>query len=204
MLKLFHCPAACSLAALIALHEAEANFEVVNVDLKTGDQKKPDYLAINPKGKVPALLTDRGLITENPAILAYVAQSFPEARLAPLDDPFEFARMQSFNVFLSGSLQPSWSPIANPDRYVDEAAAHASLKRQALVNAANYFLLVEQKLFTGPYVLGNEYTVADAYLFVFSGVISRLGFNETQYPNILKHREIISQRPAVQRALAAM
>src|SRR6266404_6887852 len=100
MLKLFYGPNACSLSTHIALAEAGAQFEAIRLDLKAGDQRKPEYLAVNPKGRVPALATPRGVLTETPAILAFVAQSFPDARLAPLDDPFAFAEAQAFNSYL--------------------------------------------------------------------------------------------------------
>ena len=87
MLKLFYAPQTCALASHIALEEAGADYETVRVDFRTGEQKKPDYLAVNPKGRVPALVTGHGVLTETPAILAFVAQTYPKARLAPLDDP---------------------------------------------------------------------------------------------------------------------
>jgi glutathione S-transferase len=91
MLKLFSATGSCSLASHIALEEAGADYELVKISLKNGDQRRPDYLALNPKGRVPALVTDRGILTENVAILAYVARTYPEAGLAPLDDEFAFA-----------------------------------------------------------------------------------------------------------------
>ncbi len=92
MLTLYYTPGACSRASHLALREAGAEFTLYNVDFVAAEQRSPDYLRINPKGRVPALATPRGVITENPAILAYVAQTHPRAGLAPLDDPFEFAR----------------------------------------------------------------------------------------------------------------
>ena len=94
MLKLYYGVGACSLASHIALEEAGAEYEAIRMDLKSGQQTKPDYLAVNPKGRVPALVTDRGVITETPAILAYVAQTHRGANLAPLDDPFAFAEVR--------------------------------------------------------------------------------------------------------------
>src|SRR5579862_4850057 len=99
MLKLFHAWGSCSLALLIALEEAGADYELVVISTKDGDQRQPDYLAINPKGRVPALITDRGVLTETPAMLAYIAQSWPAAKLAPLEDPFAFAQAQAFNSY---------------------------------------------------------------------------------------------------------
>jgi glutathione S-transferase len=86
MLKLFYATNTCALASHIALEEADADYETVRLDFSSNDQRKPEYLAINPKGRVPALVTDRGILTETPAILAFVAQSFPHSHLAPLED----------------------------------------------------------------------------------------------------------------------
>ena len=97
MWKLYYAADTCALASHIALREAGATFEPVRLAFRTDDQRKPEYLAINPKGRVPTLVTDEGVLTETPAILAFVAQSFPRARLAPLGDPFAFAQAQAFN-----------------------------------------------------------------------------------------------------------
>jgi hypothetical protein len=83
MLKLYFAANTCALASHIALREAGAGFETVRLDFRTDDQRKPEYLSINPKGRVPALVTDHGVLTQTPAILAFIAQSFPHARLAP-------------------------------------------------------------------------------------------------------------------------
>ena len=84
----------CALASHIALEDAGAEYRIVRLDFAGGDQRKPDYLAVNPKGRVPSLATERGVLTETPAILAYVAQRFPAAGLAPLADPFAFAEVR--------------------------------------------------------------------------------------------------------------
>ena len=107
MLKLFISPGACALASHIALEEAGADFETRVVDLRTGQQRTPEYLAVNPAGSTPALQTDRGVITQNPAILAFVAQTHPDRNLAPIDDPHAFAAFNAFNGFLSSSLHPA-------------------------------------------------------------------------------------------------
>ena len=91
MFTFFYSPGTCALASHIALEDAGASYELKRLDFRKSEQQSPDYLAINPKGRVPTLRTPRGVLTETPAILAFVAQSFPEARLAPLDDPFAFA-----------------------------------------------------------------------------------------------------------------
>ena len=97
MYKLYYAPGTCALASHIALEEAGADYEAERLDFKANQQQSKEYLAINPKGRVPSLVTDRGIITETPAILAYIAQTFPKAKLAPLDDAFAFAQVQSCN-----------------------------------------------------------------------------------------------------------
>ena len=104
MLKLFYAPGACSLASHIALEEAGAAFTTHRIDFKAGEQRSADYLRVNPKGRVPALLTDKGVLTESPVILGYVAQSYPDAKLADNDDSFAFGNMQAFNMWLATTV----------------------------------------------------------------------------------------------------
>ena len=104
MLKLFHAWGSCSLAPLIILEEAGADYETVVISTRDGDQRRAEYLAITPKGRVPALVTDQGVLTENPAILAWISQSYPAAKLAPLDDPWAFAQAQAFNNYLCATV----------------------------------------------------------------------------------------------------
>ena len=102
-LTLYYTPGTCALAVHIALHEAQAGHELVRLDFAAQQQRSPEYLAINPKGRVPALVTEHGVLTETPALLAYVAQRYAQAQLAPLD-PFAFARMQEFNNYLASTV----------------------------------------------------------------------------------------------------
>ncbi len=96
MLTFYYATNTCALASHIALEEAGTDYEARWIDFGAAEQTKPDYLKINPKGRVPSLMTERGVLTETPAILAYVAQTHAAAQLAPLDDPFAFAELQSF------------------------------------------------------------------------------------------------------------
>src|SRR5690348_6815158 len=104
MFKLFYSPGSCALASHIALEEASAEYTAARVNFSGNEQRSPEYLAVNPKGRVPALVTDDGILTETPAILAYIAQCYPQAKLAPLDDPFAFARLQAFNSYLCSTV----------------------------------------------------------------------------------------------------
>lgn len=102
-LTLYYTPGTCAQAVRIALEEAGAPYDLVRVDFAAGQQRTPEYLAVNPKGRVPALATPHGTLTETPALLAYVAQSFPEARLAPAD-AHGFARLQEFHSYLASTV----------------------------------------------------------------------------------------------------
>src|SRR5262245_10467196 len=130
MLKLYYAPNTCALASHIALAEAGAPYETMRLDFRANDQRKPEYLAINPKGRVPSLITDRGILTETPAILAFVAQSFPQAKLARLDDPFAFAKVQSFNNYLCATVHVAHAHRARGYRWADDPAAIAEMKRK--------------------------------------------------------------------------
>ncbi len=168
MLKLFYTPGTCSLASHIALEEAGAAYEVHRVDFSKAEQTKPDYLSINPKGRVPALVTDRGILTETPAILAYIAQSFPKARLAPLDDPFEFARLQSFVSYLCSTVHVAHAHARRAGRWADDPAAQEAMKAKVPQNMGDCFALIERTMFAGPFVLGDCYSIADPYLFTIA------------------------------------
>src|SRR5258705_8108635 len=125
MLKLFYGPNACSLAFHIALAEAGAEFETVRLDLKSGDQRKPDYLAVNPKGRVPALVTPRGILTESVVILGWGAQTYPQAHLTPAGDFFAFSEMQAFNLYLASTIHMTFAHLFRTDRWTASESALA-------------------------------------------------------------------------------
>ena len=103
-MKFFYSPGSCALATHLTLAEAGADYEAIRLDFAADEQQGVEYLAINPKGRVPALVTDRGILTETPAILLYLAQTHPHAELAPLDDPFALAQLQAFNSYLCSTV----------------------------------------------------------------------------------------------------
>src|SRR6266481_4653364 len=128
MLKLFYTPGACSMVPHIALEEAGAQYEKVLIDFRAGDQLRPEFLKVNPKARVPVLLTDRGVLTEIPAILGYIAFTYPAARLAEIHDHFAFADMQAFHMFIATTIHITFRQISRPDFYADGAAAADALR----------------------------------------------------------------------------
>lgn len=200
MLTLHTAPGSCSRASHIALEEAGLDYEARFIDFAKADQRQPDFLAINPKGRVPALVTDHGVLTEGPAILAYVAGLAPQARLAPTD-PFDFARMQAFNLYLASTIHVAHAHGRRAARWSDDPAARASMAAKVSENMRTGFDLIEADL-TGDWVMGDAYSVADPYLFVFSGWLAGDGVDIARFPRVADHFERMSRRPAVQRVLA--
>jgi len=201
MLKLFYAPGSCALASHIALEEAGADYTTHHIDTGAGDQRKPEYLSINPKGRVPVLATDRGILTENPAILAFVAQSFPKARLAPLDDPFAFAEVQSFNAYLCATVHVAHAHRMRGYRWADAPAAIEEMKRKVPETVGACFDLIERGMFKGPWVMGEAYSICDPYLFTIAEWLEADGVDPTRFPKVHDHRRRMAERPAVKRAL---
>ncbi|MBS0338487.1 MAG: glutathione S-transferase N-terminal domain-containing protein [Proteobacteria bacterium] len=202
MLKLYYVPHTCALASHIALEEAGAQYEAIRMSFQDEDQKKPGYLAINPKGRVPALVTDKGILTETPAILAYVAQCYPEARLALVHDPFLFARAQEFNSYLCSTVHVAHAHRMRGTRWVDDPGAIREMQRCAPLRVADAFALIESRMLEGPWVMGRDFTICDAYLFTLAQWLEADGVDLSKLPRVLEHRARVAKRPAVMRALA--
>lgn len=203
MLTLFYAPRTCALASHIALEEAGADYDLRRLDFSRTEQRSPDYLAVNPKGRVPALATPRGTLTETPAILAFIAQSFPATNLAPLDDPFGFAEMQAFNSYLCATLHVAHAHKLRGSRWVDDEAAIEAMRRKVPESVGACFDLVEREMLRGPWVMGETYTVADPYLFTVARWIEGDGVDPARLPRVIDHRNRMLERPAVARAVAA-
>lgn len=204
MLKLFYAPGTCSLASHIALEEAGADYAARRVDFSTAEQTKPDYLAVNPKGRVPALLTGRGVITETPAILTYIAETHPAANLAPRGDAFAFAQLQSFMNYLCSTVHVAHAHGRRGARWADDPAAHEAMKAKVASNMTACFELIENRMFEGPFVMGEAYSIADPYLFTIAGWLEADGVDPALFPKVLDHRNRMTARPAVARVLAAV
>lgn len=203
MLRLYYNTGTCALATHIALEEAGADYEAVKVDFAAQAQRSPEYLAVNPKGRVPALVTETGTLSETPALLVYVAQRFPAAELAPLSDPFALAQIQEFNSYLCATVHVAHAHGRRGARWADDAAAHESMSRKVASNMAECFALIEQKFLQGPWVMGDRYTIADPYLFTIASWLEGNGVDTTRLPKVMDHRRRMLARPAVQKAVAA-
>ena len=203
MFRLYYAPGTCALATHIALEEAGAPYEATRVDFGSQAQRSPEYLAVNPKGRVPALAVENGTLTETPALLVFVAQRFPAAELAPLAEPFALAQMQEFNSYLCSTVHVAHAHGRRGARWAGDAAAIEAMKQKVASNMTECFELIEHKLLKGPWVMGEQYTVCDPYLFTIATWLEGDGVDTAKLPRVMEHRRRMLARPAVQKAVAA-
>jgi glutathione S-transferase len=201
-LKFYYAPHTCSLASHIALEEAGADYEAIRLSFASEDQRKPDYLKINPKARVPSLVTPRGVLTETPALLLYIAQSFPKAGLAPLDDPFALGEAQAFNSYLCSTVHIAHAHRMRFYRWADDPAAHESMKKKVPQSVGEAFALIENGMLRGPWVMGDTYSICDMYLFTLAQWLEGDGVDLTKLPRVLDHRARMAARPVVQKTVA--
>jgi glutathione S-transferase len=196
-MKLYFSPGACSLSPHIVLREAGLPFTLEKVNLKTKvTATEADYTRINPKGYVPALQFDDGsVLTEGPAIVQWVADEVPEKHLAPAPGTMERYRLIEWLNFVSTELHKTFSPLFNP-------ATPEATRAMQLANLNKRLGYVEQHI-TGPYLTGEHFSVADAYLFTVLSWAKFVKLDLAPYPNVNALVARIAARPAVQAALQA-
>lgn len=202
MWTFYYAPHTCALASHIALEEVGATYKTVRLSFAAADQRTPDYLAINAKGRVPTLITERGALTETPAMLAFIAQSFPQAGLAPFDDPFAFARMQAFNSYLCSTVHVAHAHRMRGYRWADDEAAIKAMQRKVPHSVGECFDLIERDMLEGPWVMGERYSICDPYLFTLAQWLDADGVDVARLPRVREHSRRVAERPAVRRALA--
>lgn len=200
MLKLYAAAGTCSLATAIALEEAGAEYELVMLDFAAGQQRGADFLAVNPKGRVPALLTDHGLITENVALLAFIAQSFANKNLGP-KDLVGFAQMQAFNAYLSSTVHVNHAHNRRGYRWADDPSVIEAMRLKVPQNMNESYALLEAGMFKSPWVMGEQFTVADGYLYTIDTWLKNDGVELSDYPKLFDHFTRMNTRPGVKRAL---
>ena len=197
-MKLYYAPGACSLASHIALHETGLPFEIdkLNVPTKTTASGE-DFMRINPKGYVPTLRLDDGnILTEGAAILQYIADQKPESGLAPKAGTLERYRLQEWLTFIGTEIHKSYSPMFNK-------AAPEEVKTYAQNLLAKRLGYVEAQLANMTYLVGDHFTVADAYFFVVASWSGHVGFDLSPFPRIKEYLARVAARPAVQAAMKA-
>lgn len=201
MLKLHYAPGSVASVVAITLNEVQAEYTRVRVDFANSEQRGAAYLAINPKGRVPALETPLGVLTETAAILDYIAATHPKAGLVP-DDPYDAARMRSAMVYLASTMHVNHAHGARAMRWADEPSYWADMKRKMPQNMSENAAYVEEHVMTGPYVLGDAFSLADPYLFVVSTWLAGDGVDIAAFPKLAAFQAAMWERPSVQTALS--
>jgi glutathione S-transferase len=197
-MKLYFSPGSCSLSPHIVLREAGANFEleqVNNQEKKTKSGK--DYWTVNPKGQVPCLELDNGdKLTEGPVIVQYIADQKPAAGLAGAADTMERYRIQEWLNFTTSELHKTFGPIfrpTTPDAFKDISRA----------NLGKRFDWIDQQLAGKQYLMGDKFSIADAYMFTVMRWSPRVNIDISKWPNIKAYVDRVAARPKVQEALKA-
>lgn len=201
-MRLYYAPRTISVVVAIALHEAQLQFETRALDFAAGEQTGPEYRGLNPKGRVPALETDRGILTETGAILDYIAAIAPGAGLVPAD-PFDAARMRSVMYYLASTMHVNHAHKVRGSRWADKPATFEDMAAkvpQTMTESARH---VEDHCLAGPFVMGKTPTLADPYLFVVSGWLEGDGVDVSAFPRITAFRAAMEDRPSVRAVRSA-
>lgn len=199
-MKLFYSPGACSLVAHIALEEAQADHELVRVVLAEGEHLKPDYLAINPHARVPALVTDRGTITENVAILNVLADLFGQAGSVPRGDPFQAARCNELLGWLASTVHISFAQIWRASRFTADESAHGAVQKGGREALDRHFAEIEGLCGDG-WIVGDGFSGVDSYAMTFFRWGGRIGADMSRYPRWRALAERALDRRAVKAAI---
>ena len=202
-LKLYFAPGACSLAPLVALEEAGADYEGVRLLFSESQQREPEFLSLNPRGRVPVLIADGQVITENVAVLTAIAQRFPDAGLLPFETPSLLARSYELIGWFASSVHVAFAEVFRPERFTDDEAAKAALNAGGRRNVLLAFDEIEAilKSASAGWLVGDRFTAVDPYALVFWRWAPRLEIDTKAYPAFADHARRLFERPAVQRAL---
>lgn len=200
MLKLYYSPGACSLVPHIALEEAAVDFEALRIPIADGGNLTPEYLAINPHARLPALGTDQGIITENIAVLNFLADRFGAAGSIPRGDPYAAARVNELLGWFSSSVHIAFAQIWRGSRFTDDEKLWPPLEAGGRKVLHRQFDEIEQ-LCVDEWLVPAGYTGADGYALTFLRWAKRIGFEIARYPQWVALAARALERPAVKRAL---
>jgi len=201
-IALYFGPGACSMAPHIVLNEIGVDYEPRKTNLAEKAQLTPEYLAMNPKGRVPVLLADGFVLTEVPAILTYLGQRYPQANLLPAGGE-PLARCLEWLAYCSSTVHPSYAHLRRPERYSDDQAAHPKMQEKGEATFIDCIGFIDRKLEGKQFAAGDAYSVADAYLLVFFGWANGLKKFDmaATYPHYTAWARRVLARPAVQKVI---
>lgn len=198
-MELFCIAGTCSLAPHILLEEIGEPFTVKLLDRGANEQKTPEYLAINPNGKVPALRVDGRVITENVGIQAYLADRFPERGLAPVD-PIERGQWLGYLAWLGGTVHDYFRRFRRPEQFSEDPAAHADISAAGQANFLKALAQIDDRLSNQEWIFGEQFTTADIYAHVFHSWARLMDFPISDLTNLKRHGDAIMRRPSAQAA----
>jgi glutathione S-transferase len=198
VMQLYFSPGACSLASHITVRETGLPVELKRADTKTKKlEDGSDYFAVNSKGAVPALRLDNGqVLTEGPVILQYLADQKPESKLAPKNGTLERYRLQEWLNYITSEIHKGFSPLFNP-------AATDAVKAFTVQNIEKKFDWLNKQLTGKQYLTGDQFTIADAYLFVVANWSNFVGIDLNRWPALKEFQDRVAARPKVQEAMEA-
>lgn len=202
-IALYYSPGSCSFAPHVALREIGLTFELRKFSTAERSNYSPEYLAVNPKGRIPTLLIDGFTLTENPAILAYLGRRYPEADLYPSTATEDEARCLEWLAWSSNTVHVAFAQILRPERFVPSEDAYLPVQASGHVNFQRCLAEIEAHLTRSPFAVGSRFTVVDPFWLVFYRWGIRQGYEiKRLYPAYTRYAEVLSQRPSVMAALS--
>ena len=201
MISLYYSPNSCALASHILLEEVGANYSVIEINFNKNEQRKSNYLSVNAKGRVPALLTEEGVLTETPAILLYIAQKYLQKELAPLNNIYQLAKAQELNSYLCSTAHVAHAHLSRGSRWADDPAAIAAMTAKVPETVGACFSFLESGMSDSPWVLGDDYSICDPYLFTVTRWLKRDGVDRKNFPRIDAHYQRMKDRIAVRNVI---
>tara|TARA_B100000989_G_scaffold105655_1_gene77444 strand:- start:392 stop:1006 length:615 start_codon:yes stop_codon:yes gene_type:complete len=200
MLKFYYAKNSAAYAPHILLEDVGAEYEAIKIDFAIGEQRSAAYLSINPKGRVPSLITSQGILTETPAILAFIAQLYPQHNMVP-ESPFEFAQAQAFNCYIASTVHVAHAHKHRGARWADDKKAQSLMQAKVHQNMTECASVIEVHYVLGPWVLGDRYSMCDPYLALVTRWLDDDGVELTKFPKIAAHNQAMRARPAMQKIL---
>jgi len=200
-IKLYYAPGACSMASHICLEELGLAYDTQRMNLANGDQRKPEYLALNPRGRVPTAVVDGEVLTENVGIMSYFGGGYGQGKVWP-KDTWHQAKLVSTMAWLSNTVHTTYAHLFRPERYAPDAASQEAVKAKARESYGDYLKEIDALLAGRKWTIGNHYTVADGYLLVFYRWGNRQGLPVKSMPNYTRLAKEVMGRPAVAKVMA--
>lgn len=198
-IKFYTSKTSIGIATYIALEESGLPYERIELDFAQQQQTSPEYLKLNPKARVPALVIDQGIITETPAILTYIAQLAPDSSLALPTDPFEYAQIQAFNSYLCSTVHVAHAHKMRGSRWTDDEAAQKAMTADVPKTLSACFELIEKEMLKGQWVHGDDFSISDPYLYRIASWMEADGVDPQKYPKVLAHRNAMADRDSVKK-----